>query len=320
MAVLSCMRDLLLTPVWRMREVQRSPPDNGAIADELREMARLLKAQQANPFRVRAYARAADTVAGLDGSVAALYGRDGRPALEALPHVGSGIAGAIEEILRRGTFAQLERLRGQTDPEALFAEIPGIGPQLAAAIHDELHVDTLEQLEAAAHDGRLRQVQGFGPRRVEAIRAVLAERLSRRGGRSIWPAEKPWTATDATTGGSAAGTRVHSRPSVALLLDADREYREKARQEVLPRIAPRRFNPEQKAWLPVLHTERGGWHMTLLFSNTARAHELHRTGDWVVIYYYDGDHHEGQCTVVTEVYGPRAGERVVRGREKEQPR
>ena len=85
----------------------------------------------------------------------------------------------------------------------------------------------------------------------------------------------------------------------------------------LPKIAPQRFNPEGKAWLPILHAEREGWHFTALFSNTARAHELGRTDDWVVIYFYDDDHQEGQCTVVTEIRGPREGERVVRGREDE---
>ena len=75
--------------------------------------------------------------------------------------------------------------------------------------------------------------------------------------------------------------------------------------------------PEGKAWLPILHAEREGWHFTALFSNTARAHELGRTDDWVVIYFYDDDHQEGQCTVVTEIRGPREGERVVRGREDE---
>ena len=85
----------------------------------------------------------------------------------------------------------------------------------------------------------------------------------------------------------------------------------------LPRIAPKRFNPDGKAWLPVLHTDRADWHFTALYSNTARAHELGRTNDWVVLYYYDGDHREGQCTVVTETHGPLAGARVVRGRESE---
>jgi hypothetical protein len=66
----------------------------------------------------------------------------------------------------------------------------------------------------------------------------------------------------------------------------------------------------------VLHTQRGKWDYTALFSNTARAHELGKTRDWVVI-YYQSDGAAGQCTVVTESLGARRGQRVVRGREVE---
>jgi putative hydrolase len=100
-----------------------------------------------------------------------------------------------------------------------------------------------------------------------------------------------------------------------MLLDVDREYREKAAR--LPRIAPRRFNPSGERWLPVLHTERGGWRFTALHSNTALAHHLGRTRDWVVVYFHADHEPEGQHTVVTETRGPLAGRRVVRGREAE---
>lgn len=106
-------------------------------------------------------------------------------------------------------------------------------------------------------------------------------------------------------------------PSVDLLLEVDREYREKAQAGSLPKIAPRRMNPEGKAWLPVLHTRFGPWHFTALFSNTERAHELHRIFDWVVIFYSDPEGAEGQATVVTERRGALTGQRVVRGREPE---
>ena len=96
------------------------------------------------------------------------------------------------------------------------------------------------------------------------------------------------------------------------LLDVDREYRSRAAE--LPRIAPRRLNPERKAWLPILHTDRGRRHYTALFSNTPLAHEIGRTGDWVGL-YVDGTGPERQYTVVTETRGPLSGERVVRGRE-----
>jgi hypothetical protein len=106
-------------------------------------------------------------------------------------------------------------------------------------------------------------------------------------------------------------------PPLEAVLDVDREYRTKAQAGQLPRITPRRFNPQGKAWLPVLHVRRGSWHFTALYSNTARAHELGREHDWVVMYFYDGDHNERQCTVVTETRGPLVGRRVVRGRERE---
>jgi putative hydrolase len=104
---------------------------------------------------------------------------------------------------------------------------------------------------------------------------------------------------------------------VETILDVDREYRTQAEAGKLPTVAPRRFNRDGKAWLPILHTDRDGWHFTVLFSNTARAHELGRTNDWVVAYFYDGDHREGQCTIVTETRGHLKGRRVVRGREAE---
>ena len=106
-------------------------------------------------------------------------------------------------------------------------------------------------------------------------------------------------------------------PSVQVLLDVDREYREKAKAGTLRLIAPRRMNPEGKAWLPVLHTRYGPWHFTALFSNTERAHGLHRVYDWVVVYFSDADGEEGQFTVVTERRGTLTGQRVVRGREPE---
>jgi hypothetical protein len=274
-----------------------SPDENAQIATQLREAAALLQAQDGNPFRIAAYRKAADAVARSRSPVRELFDAQGRAGLEQLPGVGAGISGAIAEMLVTGGWAQLARLRGDADPEALFRCVPGIGPELARAIHDTLHVDTLEALETAAHDGRLEGVRGVGARRAAVIRASLASMLGRRVAR-------------APLGAAAV-------PDVATLLEVDHEYRKKAAAGNLPTIAPKRFNPRGEAWLPVLHAQRGAWHFTALFSNTARAHELGRTRDWVVLYYYDGDHVEGQCTVVTESRGALAGRRVVRGREEE---
>ena len=277
----------------------RANHDNARIAERLRQAAELLEAQGANPFRVGAYRRAADTIDQFGGSVRELFVAKGRAGLDALPNIGAGIASAIAEMLERGRWSQLDRLRGSLDPMTLFRTVPGIGPELAQRIHDALGVETLEGLEVACHEGRLGQVAGLGPRRVAAIRAALADMLGRS--RPISCGLEPPMA----------------EPPVAALLDVDREYLDKARSDALPRIAPRRFNPRNEAWLPILHTSRESWHFTALYSNTARAHELGRTRDWVVLYFNADDHAERQRTIVTEQRGPLAGRRVVRGREEE---
>ena len=71
---------------------------------------------------------------------------------------------------------------------------------------------------------------------------------------------------------------------------------EKAERGALPKIAPRRFNPSGEALLPILHTERGDWGFTALFSNTALAHELGRVREWVVIYFHKDSGPEGPLT------------------------
>ncbi len=269
---------------------------NESITDKLREAADLLEQQGANPFRVRAYRQAAETVAHLEHGIDEIAEAGGADALTALPGIGAGIAAAILEILQTGQWSQAQRLRGMLEPDHLFQTVPGVGPELARRIHDTLHVDTLEALEVAAHDGRLETVPGVGGRRATMIRANLANMLARRRGQR---------------------ERRIDGPGVEMLLDVDREYRDKAEAGQLATIAPKRFNPDNTAWLPVLHTDRGQWHFTVLYSNTARAHELKRTHDWVVVYFYDDSHEEGQHTVVTETRGALVGRRVVRGRETE---
>lgn len=271
---------------------------NTRIAAHLRRYANLLEAQGEDGYRVRAYRRAADEIDLQTEPLADCLRRKGIDGLVALKGIGTGIAAAISEMLTTGRWRQLERLEGELTPERLFATIPGVGPTLSKRLTDVLDVDTLEELEAALRIGKA-EVPGIGPRRRSAILADLELRLSsmpRIHGRSL---------------------HVSDEPSVALLLDADDLYRQKAGRGELKLIAPRRFNPTGAAWLPILHARRGDWHITALYSNTSRAHELGRTKDWVVIFFHRDDGPEAQRTVVTEKRGPLAGRRVVRGREEE---
>ncbi len=269
---------------------------NREIAEQLRRMAEVLDWQLDSGFRAAAYRKAADALDALGEPAEAIWRRQGIAGLMEIEHVGKGIATAIAEMIASGRWTQLDRLTGELEPRKMFQTVPGIGPELAARIHDSLHVETLEQLEQAAHDGRLDGVPGIGARRTAVIRAGLAERLGRR---------------------PRAAAAVRRAAPLSMLIDVDREYRERAAAGTLRKIAPKRFNPTGEAWLPVLHAQREDWRFTALFSNTANAHELGKTGDWVVIFAHEDGEPEAQCTVVTETHGPLKGRRVVRGRESE---
>jgi hypothetical protein len=269
---------------------------NHAIAERFTDTARLLAEQGANPFRVAAYRRAAETLQALDRPVEDVLRQEGTEGLDRLPGIGAGLAAAIRDYVETGRMPLQERLRAQRTPVDALRSVPGIGDLLARRLHEELGIGTLEELELAAHDGRLSRLAGFGPRRIEAIRASLSERL----GRSRAPVER----------------RTVAEPPVSELLDVDREYREMVVGHRLPKIAPRRMNPLHRAWLPILHTRRERRRYTALFSNTPRAHQLGRSHDWVVL-YWERDGERGQQTVVTATMGPLRSRRVVRGREVE---
>ncbi len=273
------------------------PVDNPIVAERLDETAELLAAREVNPYRVRAYHVAAQTVRGLDRPVHEVVSRNGLNGLIELPGIGDSIGRTIERLVATGTFPLLERLRGRNESNAMFATVPGLGPKTAARIRAELGIETLHDLELAAYDGRLACLPGIGRKRLRAVRESLA-------GRFHQPLPE------------AARSQPAWHPDVAELLAIDEEYRRKAAQGRLLQVAPYRFNPKGTAWLPILRTHRGGRRYTALFSNSPRAHELDMTHDWVVIYGM-GSANRGQSTVITSRRGPLKGRRVVRGREAE---
>lgn len=196
-----------------------------------------------------------------------------------------------------------DRLVGEVCPERLLASVPGVGPTLARRIHYQLDVSTLEDLELAANDGRLARVNGFGARRVAAVRELLDAKLRRAR-----PRIKPAVHRE----------RADPPPSVARLLALDARYRARAERGELPLLEPRGCAPEQDTWLPVLHAVAGAVQYTALYSNTELAHRLGKSRDWVVLHVGgDGREREQPFTVVTETSGELRGKRVVRGREAE---
>ena len=270
---------------------------NQDVSEILDEIADLLEEQNANEHRVRAYRSGADAVGQSEKRIARLYEEAGESGLRRIPGIGDALASVIAEVVSTGRSGLLVDLRTSLDPVEVFAGLPGIGEALARRIATELDVQSLAELEQAAHDGRLESVEGVGASIARGVRDALAARLG--------PSTRRRAEYEQT-----------DEPPVALILEVDREYREKAAAGELRTIAPKRFNPSGKAWLPVMEEERGGWQFSLLFSNTKRAHELDKTQDWVVV-YYKANGRESQCTVVTSSRGSLSGKRVIRGREDE---
>jgi DNA polymerase/3'-5' exonuclease PolX len=186
---------------------------NAEVAARLDEVAAVLADQGANPFRVAAYRRAAATVRSWPRSVAELARERGAAGLAELPDIGESLARAIYQLATTGRLPMLERLCGESDPVRLFASVIGVGRKTAGRLHDELGLHTLEELELAAHDGRLERL-GVGRKRLIGIRDALAGRLGRVGRR------------DAVQGAPL--------PDVAEILDVDREYRVGAASGSLP--------------------------------------------------------------------------------------
>lgn len=276
-------------------------PMNVEVAAALERVAELLQAQGANPYRLEAYRAAGAAVRKCDRQLGEVLAERGLPGLQEALSIGPALASVIRELLETGRLSMLDRLEGEVAPEDLFMTVPGMGEALARRAHTMLRLETLEDLERAASEGRLEKLPGFGPRRASLVKEAVTRRLA--GSRRRWSGHLSPERLDPAP-----------PPQVELLLAIDSEYRHRAAAGELKKIRPRRFNPSHEAWLPIWHTERDGWAFTALFSNTARAHDLGMTGDWVAI-YFEKDGCEGQATVVTATRGLLAGLRVVRGRE-----
>ncbi|MBU6367435.1 MAG: DNA polymerase/3'-5' exonuclease PolX [Gemmatimonadetes bacterium] len=146
--------------------------ENAEVARLLEEMADVLALAQANPFRVRAYRRAARLLATLDRPVSALVAAGGEAALDALPGIGADLAGKIAAIARTGRFAALEAAsRAVPRGARALLRVPGIGPQRARLLAERLGITSVAELVDAARRGAVRALPGFG---------VVLERTLRR--------------------------------------------------------------------------------------------------------------------------------------------
>jgi DNA polymerase (family 10) len=151
------------------------PVHNADIARVFAEIADLLEIEDANPFRVRAYRRAARNLEECAIDVAQALARG--EALPRLPGIGADLAAKIAEIVATGTCGLRERLRAELPPAiGDLLGIPGLGPKRVRALHRDLGIETVEQLARAARDARVRALHGFGEKTEAAILRAVAAR------------------------------------------------------------------------------------------------------------------------------------------------
>ena len=177
--------------------------DNLAIARVLAEIGDLLEIKGENPFRTRAYRTAAETITHEPSPVAGMTESQRR----ALPGIGKDLAAKIGELVETGRIGYHQDLLQEFPPTVLdMLNLPGVGPKTVALLFRELAVRTLDDLQAAAREGRLRGVKGIGAKKEAQILRTLDDRVRVAGRRLL--AEAADAASDIVT-----ALRAHAPPA-----------------------------------------------------------------------------------------------------------
>ena len=156
--------------------------DNLAIARVLAEIGDLLEIKNENPFKIRAYRNASETVAHHPDRIATLAPADRR----ALPGIGKDLAAKIGELVESGVIAYHQDLLQEFPPTILdLLHLPGVGPKTVALLYHQLGIRTLDDLETAGREGRLRTLKGMGAKKEAQILRALEERTRVAGRRLI---------------------------------------------------------------------------------------------------------------------------------------
>ncbi|MGH2882482.1 MAG: DNA polymerase/3'-5' exonuclease PolX, partial [Solirubrobacteraceae bacterium] len=147
--------------------------DNTEIADRLETFALMLELVEANPYTIRAYRRAAETIRGAPLPVEDLVRRN---RVRELRGIGQGIEGRLRELVQTGQIAELAELERELSPDLVgLGRYLGLSAKRSVELARTLGVRTADELRAAAASGQLRDVPGIGAK----TEALLLEALAR---------------------------------------------------------------------------------------------------------------------------------------------
>jgi DNA polymerase (family X) len=219
--------------------MQGPPLDNAAVASRLDAFASLLELAGAGPYTARAYRRAAELIRTTPAPIVELV-RAGRA--RELRGIGPGIERRLVELVETGEIAELQELEREVSPElAGLARFFGISVRRMLEIGRALGVRTLEELRAAAAEGRLQEVPGIGPETERKLLAALAREPARVAPRPLLlNRSRPLVEAIAEAlGGTAAGDPrrwVDASQRLAVVCSSSRHGPVLDRFEALPQI------------------------------------------------------------------------------------
>src|SRR4051812_23277381 len=148
--------------------------DKAGIATALEEIGILLELKDENPFKIRAYANAARSIEAWGGNLSDLQDQE---ALGKIPGIGKAIAAKVKELAATGSLKYLEELRAEFPPAILqLFLISGLGAKKIKALHEQLHINSIEELQSACKAGRVAQLPGFG----ETTQAKICQAIEQR--------------------------------------------------------------------------------------------------------------------------------------------
>jgi len=156
--------------------------DNFSFAQIFHEIADFLELKQENPFKIRAYRKAAQSIESLSENLEDIYKSGGIKTLEEIPGIGSHIALKIEEQIKTGKVKAYQQLLKEFPKGFLeLASVPGMGPKTALLLYKKLKIDSIAKLEQAAKAGKLRRLEGFGAKKEANILKGLELKKKTRG-------------------------------------------------------------------------------------------------------------------------------------------
>jgi DNA polymerase (family X) len=149
------------------------------IANVLEQIATLLELKDENPFKIRAYTNAARAIETFGANVSSFQDE---AALAKIPGIGKSIALKIKELVETGSSKYFQELSAEFPPEILeLFSLPGLGAKKIKALHDQLGISSIKQLQKACEEGRVAELPGFGQTTQQKICEAIARRAAHAG-------------------------------------------------------------------------------------------------------------------------------------------